>query len=52
LLSTGSEGGVLVEEIARLVGHKQTSTTEVVYRWELRPVIATGAELMDQVFSS
>jgi integrase len=51
-VSIMSEGGVLVEEIARLVGHKQTSTTEVVYRWELRPVIATGAELMDQVFSS
>jgi hypothetical protein len=33
----------------RVVGHKQTSTTEVVYRRELRPVIATGAEIMDQI---
>jgi hypothetical protein len=41
-----------VEEIARLAGHKQTSTTELVYRRELRPVITTGAELMDTVFSS
>ena len=41
-----------VEEIARLAGHKQTSTTELVYRRELRPVITTGAELMDEVFSS
>jgi hypothetical protein len=45
---------VPVEEIARLAAHKQTSTTELVYRRqrELRPVIATGAELMDKVFSS
>ena len=40
-----------VEEIARLAD-KQTSTTELVYRRELRPVITTGAELMDKVFSS
>ena len=40
-----------VEEIARLAGYKQTSTTELVYRRELRPVITTGAELMDKVFS-
>jgi integrase len=47
-----SQGGMPVEEIARLAGHKQTSTTELVYRRELRPVLTTGAELMDQVFSS
>lgn len=51
-VSIMSEGGVLVEEIARVAGHKQTSTTELIYRRELRPVIATGAELMDEVFSS
>ena len=34
-----------------MAGHKQTSTTELVYRRELRPVITTGAELMDKVFS-
>ena len=45
-------GGVSVEEIARLAGHQQTSTTELVYRRELRPVIATGAEIMDRIFSS
>lgn len=44
-------GGVPVEEIARVAGHKQTSTTELVYRRELRPVITTGAEVMDKVFS-
>ena len=49
-VSIMSAGGVPVEEITRLAGHKQTSTTEVVYRRELRPVIATGAEIMDQIF--
>ena len=28
------------------------SLTELVYRRELRPVIATGAEIMDRIFSS
>jgi hypothetical protein len=40
---------VPLEEIARLTGHKQTSTTEVVYRRELRPVITSGAEIMDKI---
>ena len=47
-----SAGDIPVEEIARLASHQQTSTTEVVYRRELRPVIATGAEIMDRIFSS
>jgi len=34
---------------ARLAGHDRTTTTEVVYRHELRPVIAAGAEIMDRV---
>jgi integrase len=50
-VSIMSAGGVPVEEIARVAGHKQTSTTEVVYRRELRPVITTGAEVMDKVFA-
>jgi integrase len=50
-VSIMSAGGVPVEEIARVAGHKQTSTTELVYRRELRPVITTGAEIMDNVFS-
>jgi hypothetical protein len=45
-----SHRGVSTEEIARLVGHASTRTTEVVYRRELRPVITTGAEIMDKVF--
>ena len=51
-VSIMSAGGVPVEEIARLAGHQQASTTELVYRRELRPVIATGAEIMDRIFSS
>ena len=46
-----SHQGVSIEEIARLAGHATTRTTEVVYRRELRPVITTGAEIMDQLFS-
>jgi integrase len=49
-VSIMSEQGVRVEEIAHLVGHSNTSTTETVYRMELRPVISTGAEIMDNIF--
>jgi len=45
-----SQHGAGIEEIARLAGHASTRTTEVVYRRELRPVITTGAKIMDQVF--
>jgi integrase len=47
-----SHQGVAIEEIARLVGHATTRTTEVVYRRELRPVITTGAEIMEQLFTA
>ena len=46
-----SHRGVSIEEIARLVGHASTRTTEIVYRRELRPVITTGAEIMDELFT-
>ncbi|HEX9516858.1 MAG TPA: tyrosine-type recombinase/integrase [Streptosporangiaceae bacterium] len=39
-----------VEEIARLIGHSSTYTTETVDRKELRPVIRSGADAMDQLF--
>jgi len=51
-VSLMSDSGVPVEEIARLVGHTSSRTTEVVYHRELRPVITTGAEVMDKTFSS
>jgi integrase len=47
-----SHQGVAIEEIACLAGHASTRTTEIVYRRELRPVITTGAEIMDQLFTA
>ena len=49
-VSLMSHRGVSIEEIAHLVGHASSRTTEVIYRRELRPVITTGAEIMDDVF--
>jgi integrase len=51
-VSLMSHQGISTEEIARLVGHSSTRTTEVIYRKELRPVITTGAEAMDHLFST
>ncbi|HEX2317589.1 MAG TPA: tyrosine-type recombinase/integrase [Streptosporangiaceae bacterium] len=51
-VSLMSSTGMPVEEIARLVGHSSTHTTEVVYRKELRPVIRSGADAMDKLFPS
>ena len=51
-VSLMSVSGVPVEEIARLAGHANTRTTEVVYRRELRPVLTTGAEAMDKIFAN
>lgn len=47
-----SDAGVPIEEIARLVGHSGTTVTELVYRHQLRPVIQTGATVMDRLFGS
>lgn len=46
-----SDNGMAIEEISRLMGHSSTNVTETVYRHELRPVITTGAEVMDRLFS-
>lgn len=45
-----SESGIPLEEISRLVGHHGTQVTELVYRKQLRPVIETGAQVMDVIF--
>ena len=50
-VSLMSDRGITTEEISRLVGHSSTRVTEVVYRHELRPVLRTGAEAMDKIFS-
>lgn len=51
-VSVLSDAGVPLEEISRLVGHAGTTVTELVYRHQLRPVIQTGATVMDQLFGS
>jgi integrase len=49
-VSLMSDAGVPVEHIARLVGHSGTTTTEAVYRKQIRPVLIEGAEAMDRIF--
>ena len=51
-VSLMSHQGLAIQEIARLVGHATTRTTAIVYRRELRPVITTGAEIMDELFGA
>ncbi|MEV4358736.1 tyrosine-type recombinase/integrase [Nonomuraea sp. NPDC049625] len=45
-----SDSGMPIEAISRLVGHRNTTVTETVYRKQLRPVMLEGAEAMDQIF--
>lgn len=47
-----SDSGVPLENISRLVGHRNTSVTETVYRKQLRPVLLEGAEAMDVIFKN
>lgn len=52
-VSALSEHGVPIEEISRLVGHKGGSNvTEIIYRKQIRPVIQTGAQAMDDLFGN
>ncbi|MFI9559322.1 tyrosine recombinase XerC [Nonomuraea endophytica] len=46
-----SDGGLPLEEISRLVGHSSTTTTEAVYRLQIRPVVQSGATAMDRIFA-
>ena len=48
-VSVLSDAGISVEQIAQLVGHSGTTVTELVYRHQLRPVIQTGATVMDRL---
>jgi integrase len=49
-VSVLSANGVPVESIALLAGHDRTTTTELVYRHEIRPALTQGAEAMDRIF--
>ena len=46
-----SSSGIPVGDIALLVGHKGTVTTETVYRKVIVPELRRGAEVMDRLFS-
>jgi integrase len=48
-ISLLSDAGVPIEQISRLVGHSGTTTTETVYRKQIRPVIVHGADVMDRL---
>jgi integrase len=45
-----SDEGISIERIADLVGHSTPTTTQSVYRQQIRPVITQGAETMDSIF--
>ena len=45
-----SDAGMPLENIAWLVGHVGTTTTETVYRKQIRPVVLDGATAMDRIF--
>ena len=49
-MSLLSDSGTPLEEISRLIGHKSTTVTELVYRKQIRPVMQSGAEAMDRIF--
>jgi integrase len=47
-----SDDGVPIEDISRLVGHKSTAVTELIYRKQIRPVVQSGATVMDRILGS
>ena len=49
-VSLMSFSGTHLEDIADLVGHKGTATTETVYRQVIVPELRRGAEVMDTLF--
>jgi len=49
-VSVLSDSDVPIEKISDLVGHKDQTTTETIYRHQIRPVVLDGAEAMDRIF--
>ena len=45
-----SDADAPIEHISRLVGHSSTTTTETIYRKQIRPVIVHGADVMVRIF--
>ncbi len=50
-VSVLSDDGMPIRDIADLVGHSETRTTETVYRHQLRPVLQGGAKAMDMIMA-
>ncbi len=46
-----SSNGTALEDIADLVGHRGTATTETAYRKVIVPELRRGAEVMDRLFT-
>jgi integrase len=46
-----SDAGVPIEHISLLVGHSGTTTTETIYRKQIRPVNVQGADDVDRIFA-
>jgi site-specific recombinase XerC len=46
-----SDSSVPLEKTSRLVGHSNTTVTELVYRKQIRPVLQTGDITMDEIFT-
>ncbi|WP_049575781.1 site-specific integrase [Streptomyces sp. SBT349] len=51
-VSVLSDDGITTDKIAPLVGHSSTSTTERIYRKQIRPVVQTGAVVIDRIFTA
>jgi len=49
-VSLFSDNGLPIDEIARLVGHSSSAVTKLVYRQQIRPVVQSGAVIMDRIF--
>lgn len=45
-----SDDGMPIERISRLVGHKGSAVTELIYRHQITPVLEHGADAMDRIF--
>ena len=44
------DADVPIEHVSRLVGHSGTTTTETIYRKQIRPVMVHGPDVMDRIF--
>ena len=50
LVARLEDAGLPLEEISQLVGHRGTTVKELVYRHQLRPVVETGATVVNRLF--